>query len=529
MQQGVHFYDVFSPAPNLDVIRLLQVARLQLKTSARAWDLKCSFLNGKLPRHEWIYITPPKELAQTHPSGEAMVWVLHSNTYGIPTGSRNYTQDLKHWILQYFNKPGPRNDTNALGDHHYKPPEGSKLPRNMGDIFSVTSCDAEPCLYIFKHLKTGILTYVSAYVDDFLAVGPDEHTLLIKQGFESKYQLKEVSPDLMLGVQATWSADKKTLKLTMPGQVDELVKEFAEHIKTVRKVTAPMPPGTFLQRTGVKNDTKLKELLDRGILSLLGSLLWNSRNCFPGLSIGVSQLSSVISEPTEEAWNCAIHMLRYINQNRDVGISFHYTEKPNLAGYFDASNKHHRLDGKCQYGYVMTLCGGPISWASKKLGHVGISSSHNEYMGLAATCKKTRHLRALLAEMHLSHWCDGPTPLMGDNLNANKHAREPNLTSGNMFYDKELHFAKESFDRGHVCPRYVNTKDNLADPFTKCVTGPDHEHLVTRLCGNHVDGHPEPPPAPPNSFYHACGLDGAHALKTDQESEYYQTWAASTA
>jgi hypothetical protein len=219
-------------------------------------------------------------------------------------------------------------------------------------------------------------------------------------------------------------------------------------------------------------------------------------------------------------------MLRYVKQYRDIGISFHYEKSPQLQGYFDASNKHHDLDGKCHYGYVMLLGGGPLSWQSKKLGHVGISSSHNEYMALAAACKKTRHIRSLLAEMQLQDWCTGPTPLMGDNLNANKHAREPNLTSGNMYYEKELHFAKESFDRGLVCPRYINTKSNLADPFTKCITGPDHENLVTRLCGNHPDGIPEPPPAPPTSYYHACSLDGTSALKTDQESSYYQAWAS---
>eukprot|EP01048_Picozoa_sp_COSAG05_P027609 COSAG05_NODE_8138_length_732_cov_2.867299_1_plen_142_part_10 len=49
--------------------------------------------------------------------------------------------------------------------------------------------------------------------------------------------------------------------------------------------------------------TEQKKYKDLGYLSLAGSLLWLSRRCYPNLLFATSQLCSVMSMPSEHAWN----------------------------------------------------------------------------------------------------------------------------------------------------------------------------------------------------------------------------------
>jgi len=215
----------------------------------------------------------------------------------------------------------------------------------------------------------------------------------------------------------------------------------------------------------------------------------------------------------------AMHMLKYIKSKRDVGIKFHRVKKPKLRAYFDASNKHNRLDGKAYGGYIIMLCGGPLHWEARKLKHVGLGSPHNEYIAMAACNRKVRHLRLLLSELHLDHWCDGPTTIMGDNLVANEHAREDVVTAGNCYYEKELYFNKEAFERGYSNPVYIASKENLADPFTKNLTTAEHDALVPVLTGHSPTGLPDECVGPDATIYYNSGLDGIFACKVEIGSD----------
>ena len=86
-----------------------------------------------------------------------------------------------------------------------------------------------------------------------------------------------------------------------------------------------------------------------------------------------------MSRPSWAAWQAALHMLKWMIRNKNVGIKF--TKGGNIfpVGFVDASNKPDPGDGKCQFGFNLMWMGGPIFELSKKLRHIGLSSEHNEY------------------------------------------------------------------------------------------------------------------------------------------------------
>ena len=113
----------------------------------------------------------------------------------------------------------------------------------------------------------------------------------------------------------------------------------------------------------------------------------------------------------------------------------------------------------------MFLGPSPISWSSKKQTIVVRSSTEAEYHALATTTAEVSWLRILFKELQifLSHvpvlWCDNASAIA---LSAN-----PVFHSRTKHIEVDYHYVREKVLRHDLCVRFVSSKDNLADMFTK--------------------------------------------------------------
>ena len=90
----------------------------------------------------------------------------------------------------------------------------------------------------------------------------------------------------------------------------------------------------------------------------------------------------------------------------------------------------------------------------------------------------------MLVEMGFGSWAtDSALPVIGDNAAAIALCMKDILTLGNRFYTKDLHYSKDQYDRGIICPRKIPTDDNIADGFTKSLPTCKHELFTPQLCG----------------------------------------------
>ena len=76
-----------------------------------------------------------------------------------------------------------------------------------------------------------------------------------------------------------------------------------------------------------------------------------------------------------------------------------------------------------------------------------------------------------------------PTPVYGDNRQANTLAVEDIITSGNQYIYLPYHYNKEVSEQGYVEVRDVRTALNIADLFTKPVTRDKIQALAGKLLG----------------------------------------------
>ena len=183
-----------------------------------------------------------------------------------------------------------------------------------------------------------------------------------------------VDSSFVLGVKRERGHDadgKRYCKMSMTSFISDLYSAFQEEYKEAfpKKKTykTAFPENIMLSKSIDPGEGEVKRNIDRGYQRLIGSLLWAVRHVYPQCAYGCSQLCKLMSAPTDLAWLCALHMLGYMYQEREMGIKLSETTS-NPCAFVDASNKDDPVDGKCQYGYHIHW-GGPLITKSSKLNH----------------------------------------------------------------------------------------------------------------------------------------------------------------
>ena len=152
-------------------------------------------------------------------------------------------------------------------------------------------------------------------------------------------------------------------------------------------------------------------------------------------------------------------------------MSLFYNDYPEvLEGYSDASWVTNTRDNKSTSGWIFTIAGGAVSWASKKQTFITHSTMESEFIALAAAGKEAEWLRNLLFDIML--W---PQPMPSISLYCDSEATLSRAYN-KMYNGKSRHislrheYVKQLIADGVINIVYVRTNKNLADPLTKGLT-----------------------------------------------------------
>jgi len=165
----------------------------------------------------------------------------------------------------------------------------------------------------------------------------------------------------------------------------------------------------------------------------------------PDISYAINRLSQFIHKPTNEHWQAAKRVLRYLAGTLTHGIYLNAASPMLLHAYSDAD-----WGGDTEYyistnGYLIYLGRNPISWTSKKQRGVARLSSEAEYRAVANTAYEVQWLCSLLTELQISL----PTALViyCDNILPS--------TTVTTYYDNCLSLRKSGIPLPHetYCPR----------------------------------------------------------------------------
>ena len=138
-----------------------------------------------------------------------------------------------------------------------------------------------------------------------------------------------------------------------------------------------------------------------------------------------------------------------------------------LIAYSDSSWRRPDKLGYNSFGYVVYLFGAPVSFASKRLKVIALSSAEAEYAAAAYACREVEFVRHILSDLGFS--LSGPTVLAVDNQAAIKIAENMGVTGRTKHFNDAIHYFRHVVEHRVVVPTFVRTNNQHADGFTKAL------------------------------------------------------------
>ena len=106
MQKGVHYDDVFSPAPNQNTARVMAAMTVDMGLHRKAWDISLAYCWADLPPGKLIALKYPKSYERVDDKGQPLYMILRKNCYGHPAASKAWGEHRDAFMMDAFNKDG---------------------------------------------------------------------------------------------------------------------------------------------------------------------------------------------------------------------------------------------------------------------------------------------------------------------------------------------------------------------------------------------------------------------------------------
>ena len=419
------------------------------------------------------------------------IWhFIYKNTYGKPDGSRLFEEERNGVWLEKLNEDGFT----------------CVLPFCDKSLFYITfrvedckSQDLIEKIRIEKQSDTRLrdLPFISCYMlvhtDDANmaseSVAVMDHILGISH---TAWTVKEVDPMYMLGVQHVLTIERGIWRMEhkMPLYIDGMVKTWQEWLEIAGwGSTDPKTPApskgilTMHDPHMLVTPEESQVVLKRGYMNLAGGLVWPIKNCFDECHFAISNITTVMSKPSEEAWKYAMHVLAWLRAHKNRGKLFSSDGNREPIACVDASLDVDLHDGRVRAGHDIQMANGPVIVKCGKLQKVSFSIPGAEYMQLRNCAVDIIWLRQLLREIGLSAWISQPTEVMCDSSGAIDWCKFGKLTVGNKHIALAYHEVQQWYKEGECVPVKLGTKLNKSDIQTKPPTIQMTESFVQWLSG----------------------------------------------
>ena len=417
-KDGIDYFDTYAPVARISTIRVLVALASMHNLVIHQMDVKTAFLNGEL--QEEIYMEQPEGFVLK--GHENKVCKLIKSLYGLKQAPKQWHEKFDHVIVQ----------------------NGFKIH------------ESDKCVYSKFNQKGGII--ICLYVDDMLIFGTNLEVVKETKCFlTSKFEMKDLNEaEVILGIRII--RNNNSITLSQSHYIEKVLKKF--NCFDNAPVSTPFDPNIRLY----KNTGRAVDQIEYA--RVIGCLMYVMTSTRPDIAFAVGRLSRYTSCPSDLHWHAVKRILKYIKKTLDYGLS--YSGYPTvLEGFTDASWITDYEDHTSTSGWIFTLGGGAISWASKKQTLITDSTMASEFVALAACSKEAEWLRHLLLEIPL--W---PKPMPPVSIHCDSQATL-SRAYGQIYNGKSRHiglrhsYVRQLLTDGIITVDYVKSSQNLADPLTK--------------------------------------------------------------
>ncbi|SOV02997.1 uncharacterized protein UDID_18105 [Ustilago sp. UG-2017a] len=416
-REGIDYQETFSPVAPLGAIRAILALAVQNNWEVHALDITMAYLNSTLK--EAIYMKPPEG------SGVApgKVYKVVKGLYGLKQSGREWNQEFDRSL------------------------------RRMG-FFQV---ECAPCIYTKGQGED--MAIVVIYVDDTLVIAPQLETVLkVKKQIGQRWKMEdsgEVSH--FLGIKISRDRVMRTMTIGQSGYIDQVL---AKHLdKRTKPTMVPMqsiPEGTLVASAAQQKEYPV----------IVGKLLWIANSTRPDLSLTVGVLARHMREPSQEHYQAAQRVLRYLESTKEVGLVYRASESQEpLVAHSDANwASDATIQRRSTSGSVALVYGNPVAWKSATQKCVSLSAVEAEFIAATEATREVLFLKQLLRSIGIA---TGTPTVYSDNTGCIQVSKDPAQHWKLKHIDTKYHFVRNNVQEGRVQIKYVDTTRNLADVLTK--------------------------------------------------------------
>lgn len=438
--KGLHYDEIYSPVINFSIIRIcFSILVCKLNWKHCQLDIKCAYLYATLKEN--IFMTQPQGFLDTSKSDH--VCKLNKAIYGLHQSGREWFYEIQT-VLERLN---------------FKRLQWTN------------------CVYIFNNSVILLL-----YVDDIvLFAKTDKEITDVINHLSENFDLKVLGKTRkLLGVEFEEKGNNIYLHQS------EYIHKVCENFKKFNFPVASLPiaVGTVLSKLQCPNSNEeVSEMSKLPYRSLLGSLAFISSRTRPDICYAVNILSQFQTNPGLQHWNTLLSLLGYVHQTNHYKLDLSKISDFNVTCYSDASFASNRDDRISMGGLILFIDDSPILWRTFKQKCVSLSTMEAEYISLTEAAKELVWVIRVLNEFKSPNIIDinFKSTLYCDNQAAINFSKSPIENSRTKHIDIKYHFLRNLVIENLFNLKYVNTKLNFADLFTKPLPKITLQKLINKI------------------------------------------------
>jgi hypothetical protein len=455
LRQGEDYFDTYSPTMNPTTFRLLQAMSVQTGERITGADVGNAYLEADMEddQHVFVEINPVY-----NPEGrDSKKWVLKLKKclYGMPHSGRAFGQKLANLM-------------NELG---YRP------------------ISADKAVY-YKATKSGKRAIVGTYVDDIICMTSCEETRkewqeAMKRTFHKVVFEDEVDWFLNMRITDGVNSEGMRTKSIDQSMAIDKIADMIPGIRTEKKRSTPMNANTTMTKR-LLGEGPNKHEYPFNYASVVGALMYVSNWTRPDLTTAVNKLARYMADPTDDHYKRCREVVNYAVNTKHRVLTYTQTNHNplRLSGASDSSFNDDKDTCRSTIGWglwIGTYCSGMIKWASKVPKTIATSSTNAEVQAAVSLAKDTIWLRTMLQE--LGNKQQGSTVLYQDNDPAIAQIQDIKGTANSKHYLILLRKIQELLHKGIIHMNPIDTKENVADLFTKPLSNEQFWYLSHQATG----------------------------------------------
>jgi hypothetical protein len=424
--EGIDYVKTFSSTAQMRSFRMILMLACAYDLELTQYDISNAFLNGEL--EEEIYMDFPPGYPGKNPD-ECLK--LNKGLYGLKQASRIWNKRLV-------------GELNTAG---------------------LEVCKTEPGILHHPDEKC----FVCLHVDDII-VATDKMGLKkrIVDVLQSNFLVKVLGElSMFVGVQITRDRLKGIIELDQSAYAERVLRRFDKWAHW-KKVKCPAPATRLSKLDVPSTEAGWNEVKDFPFPSVVGSLMYAAVATRPDLMQSVSQLARFMSKWGSSHIKAADQALNFLRGTWKDGVRF--TRPENFDGVLDIYAFSDSDWAGCPdtrrstTGYLIIICGGPITWKSQQKKTLAMSSCEGEYMSLSEVGKEIVWISNFLTEIKIpfrrpSIFCDSSSAI--------DWSEDPIQHQRTKHVELQYYYIRDLVASQVVDMYKIGSADNISDPFTK--------------------------------------------------------------